>query len=50
MWVGTGRVVKVVDDSTNQQSSYLNPFQHLLESPRSTMKSLHTDYIVQLTP
>ena len=31
MWVGTGRVIKVVDDSTNQQSSYLNPFQHLLQ-------------------
>lgn len=31
VWVGTGRVIKIMNNSTDQQSSYLNPLKHLLQ-------------------
>ena len=30
VWVGTSGVVKIMDDSTDQQSCYLDSLQHLL--------------------
>ena len=55
VWVGTSRVVKIMDDSTDQQSCYLNSLQHLLRRAVRNDSQVPDDkrssfYIHALTP